>query len=192
MHADIESFGKTKLDGIGDLSTLVGKAHLDSLAETVVVKAEGVFLWVRVVLNAIEQGVLNEDDFEDLQGKVAAFPTELKVLYQYLLNSIPKFTHRKAFETLIFTFYKGTFLLQYKFLSNLFRDPDFATKLSMKPLPENDLRRYSANTTRQINGRWKGFLEIRPTVEKSCQGDEIVSCMHSTVEEFFLQPIPRK
>ncbi|KAI1452174.1 hypothetical protein F4805DRAFT_448534 [Annulohypoxylon moriforme] len=187
-YADIKNFVMDRFNEIEELSTLVDGAKLGTLAEVVVIKAEGVFLWVRVVLAAIEQGVLNGDDFEDLREKVDAFPTELKDLYQYLLNSIPERDRQKAFETLIFTYHRACSLLQYKFLSDLSRDSNFARNMTMEPLPEKDLRRHLANTRRQINGRCKGFLEIRPAMEESFRGDEVVSFMHSTVYEFLEQP----
>ncbi|KAI0886806.1 uncharacterized protein GGS22DRAFT_117799 [Annulohypoxylon maeteangense] len=187
-HADIKKFIMDRFDEIEDLSTPLDTTALSILAEVVVTKAKGVFLWVRVVLATIEQGVLNGDDFEDLERKVEAFPTELKGLYQHLLESIPEYDRRKAFETLIFTFL-GRSLLQYKFLGDLSKDPDLATKLSMEPLLEEDLKRYLVNTSRQVNGRCKGFLETRPAVRgETFRGDMSVSFMHSTVSEFICQP----
>ncbi|KAI2463366.1 hypothetical protein F4781DRAFT_416893 [Annulohypoxylon bovei var. microspora] len=191
-HGDIKTFVTERFDEIGDLSTLVDKHDLETLAETVVIKAEGVFLWVRVVLATIEQGVLNGDDFGDLQAKVAAFPSELKDLYQYLFDLIPDYDRRKALETLYFAFYREMPLLQYKFLGDLSKNPDFATELSMDPLPEEDLRRCLINTSRQINGRCKGFLEISPAKRECYSGDAVVKFMHTTVAEFLCQPNIRK
>ncbi|KAI1087973.1 hypothetical protein F5B19DRAFT_473206 [Rostrohypoxylon terebratum] len=189
-HHDIRNFAMDRFEEIGDLAVLIDTRELKTLAEVIVTRAEGVFLWVRVVLASIEQGVLNGDDFKDLQKKVSAFPTELKDLYQYLFDSIPEYDRQMAFETLILTSHYSTSLLQYKFLGDLSKDPDFAIKMPLVPLSEETLRRYLAHTRRQINGRCKCFLEIRavyPDTTECYQGEEIVSYMHSTVEEFLTQ-----
>ncbi|KAI0116243.1 hypothetical protein F4776DRAFT_637303 [Hypoxylon sp. NC0597] len=193
---DIKTFVTDRFDEISDLSTSVNKEDLDTLAEVIVNKAEGVFLWVRVVLAAIEQGVLNGDDFQDLREKVDAFPSELNDLYQHLFDSIPEYDRQKAFETLVFTcdgsLGRPLALLRYKFLGDISKDPDFATKLSMRPLQEEELKRFLTNASRQINGRCKGFLEISPAKQEYHRGDEDVKLMHSTVKEFLDQPNIRK
>ncbi|XXH01487.1 hypothetical protein Hte_007847 [Hypoxylon texense] len=184
---DIQIFVMDNFEDIGDLSTSISKDELDNAANAIVDKAEGVFLWVRVVLAAIEQGVLNGDDFQDLQRKISAFPAELRDLYQHLFDSIPEYDRHKAFEALSFAGYTvpqyGS-LLQYKFLGDLAKDPDFAINMSMQPLSEEELRRVSKNTGRQINGRCKGFLEIFSPKREYHKGDEHVRLMHSTAAGF--------
>lgn len=184
---DIQIFVMDSFDDIGDLSTSISKDELNTVAKVMVDKAEGVFLWVRVVLAAIEQGVLNGDDFQDLQKKISAFPAELRDLYRHLFDSIPEYDRHKAFEALSFaqhTTAQRRSLLQYKFLGDLSKDLDFAMNMSMQPLSEEELRRFSTNTSRQINGRCKGFLEIYSPKREYYKGDEHVRLMHSTAAEF--------
>ncbi|OTA99702.1 hypothetical protein M426DRAFT_27242 [Hypoxylon sp. CI-4A] len=193
---DIRAFVTDRFEEIGKLSTSVERKDLNTLADMIVEKAEGVFLWVRVVLVSIEEGVFNADDFRDLQEKVAAFPTEIKDLYQHLLDSIPESDRRKAFEALAFTCLRNRkrsrALLQYKFLSDLSNDPNSSKKLSMEPLSEENLQKFLMNAKRQINGRCKGLLDIVPADKKKHLGDEDVTFMHSTVVEFLEQPSVRK
>ncbi|KAI1076014.1 hypothetical protein F5B20DRAFT_345999 [Whalleya microplaca] len=184
---DIEIFVRGRL---GEHYVPVDQQQLDSLAGVIVGKAEGVFIWVRVVLAAIEQGVYNGDDFQDLQKKVDAFPAELNDLYQHLLDSIPDPDRQAAFTALtISTMCTRGYpaLLQYKFLNDLSKDPDFAIKLSMQPLSEQELDTASERASRLINGRCKGFLEIRPMYQKRYRGEKGVQFMHSTAEEFLSQ-----
>ncbi|KAI0381455.1 hypothetical protein F5Y04DRAFT_82180 [Hypomontagnella monticulosa] len=189
---DIGVFVADRFDEICELSTLINKTDLNPLAEMIVDKAEGVFLWVRVALAALEQGVLNGDELQDIRGKVLSFPSELKDLYQHLFDSIPEYDRRKAFEAMIFASWQsfraltGT-LLQYKYLNDLARDPDFAIGMSAQPLADEELKGILANTSRQINGRCKGFLEICPTKKEKYPGDEDVKPMHATVNEFLTQ-----
>ncbi|KAI1768465.1 hypothetical protein GGR53DRAFT_478214 [Hypoxylon sp. FL1150] len=184
---DIQVFVQDSFEGIGHLSTSINKSDLNTIANVVVDKAEGVFLWVRVVLAAIEQGVLNGDDFQDLQRKTNAFPAELKDLYQHLFDSIPEYDRRKAFEVLLFALhntYEDKPLLQYKFLNDFVKNPDFAMEMPTQPLSEEEVRRFTQNTSRQINGRCKGFLEIFKPKKEYYNGDEHVRLMHSTAAGF--------
>ncbi|KAI0851727.1 hypothetical protein F5Y00DRAFT_274615 [Daldinia vernicosa] len=185
---DIKIFVEDRFEEFSEISSSVSKDDLNSLANEIVDKAEGVFLWVRVVLAAIEQGVLNGDEVRDLRRKVAAFPTELNDLYQHLLDSIPEYDRQKAFELLSFTYDIGIRIpvpiLQHKFLSDLSIDPDFAIKLPVHRLPEVELRRVVDIARRQVNGLCKGFLEvvsIRKDVYKEMEG---VRFMHATAVEF--------
>lgn len=186
---DIETFVLDRFNEICDMSAVINRGDLNPLAKMVVDKAEGVFLWVRVALAALEQGVLNHDEFQDLREKILSFPTELKNLYQYLFDSIPECDRKKAFEAIIFTFYRGgrQSLLQYKFLNDLARKPDLASNMSMEPLSGEELRRHLMDARRQVNGRCKGFLEICPAGKEKHPGDEDVKLMHLTVSEFLLQ-----
>lgn len=140
---DIKIFVEGRFEELSEISPLVSKHDLNSLAGIIVDKAEGVFLWVGVVLSAIEQGVLNGDELRDLRRKVAAFPTELNDLYQHLFDSIADYDRQKAFEFLSLTYDIGitrpTPILQHKFLNDLSIDPDIAIKLPVQPLPEAEL-----------------------------------------------------
>ncbi|KAI0165155.1 hypothetical protein GGR52DRAFT_581875 [Hypoxylon sp. FL1284] len=173
---DIRIFVRDNIQDIGDLSTSIGEDELDSIARTLVYKAEGVFLWVRVVLAAIEQGVLNGDDFQGLQKKIIAFPAELRDLYQHLLDSIPEYDRENAFAALSFAGFRirDICLLQYKFFSDLAKDRDLATNMSTQELSGEELKRLLINARRQINGRCKGHYI----------GDEHVRFMHSTAAKF--------
>ncbi|KAI2602605.1 hypothetical protein GGR54DRAFT_493072 [Hypoxylon sp. NC1633] len=188
---DIANFVSDRFGEMCASSTSVTQQDLDPLAGMITDKAEGVFLWVRVVLETLEQGVLNGDEFQDLKEKVTAYPSELNDLYQYLFDSIPELDRKKAFEALIFTHYGYTssprHLLQFKFLADLAKDPDFAMKLSAEPLAEEELRRCLTNTHRQVNGRCRGFLEVRSPEKAMHVGDKEVRFMHATVEEFLNQ-----
>lgn len=184
---DIQVFVQDNFKDIGDLSTSISKGDLNTIADVIVDKAQGVFLWVRVVLAAIEQGVLNGDDLQDLQKKTNAFPVELRDLYQHLFDSIPEYDRQKAFEILSFSHdhsFQDRPLLQYKFLSDLAKNPDFAMDMYTQPLSDAEVRKFINNTSRRINGLCKGFLEIFTPKKEYYTGDEHVRLMHSTAAEF--------
>jgi hypothetical protein len=59
-----------------------------ALVEEVVQKADGVFLWVRLAVKSLLNGIQNRDDITTLQSRLATLPNELEALYVHLLGLI--------------------------------------------------------------------------------------------------------
>jgi hypothetical protein len=58
------------------------------LRNEVVEKAEGVFLWVKIVVNSLLLGLTNEDHIEILRERLGLMPPELIPLYRHLMSLI--------------------------------------------------------------------------------------------------------
>jgi hypothetical protein len=58
------------------------------LTKDIVARAEGVFLWVKVVIHLLLQGVNNRDTIPQLWARLRSFPRELNGLYQLILTQI--------------------------------------------------------------------------------------------------------
>jgi hypothetical protein len=56
--------------------------------QEVVEKAEGVFLWVRIVVDSLLRGIRNLDNMLVLLGRLNLLPRELEPLYEYLMSQI--------------------------------------------------------------------------------------------------------
>lgn len=63
-------------------------SHFDALVEEIVVKARGVFLWVRLVVESLFRGLRNRDTIGDLQWRLKTLPNDLEKLYDHLLSQI--------------------------------------------------------------------------------------------------------
>jgi hypothetical protein len=188
---DITRYINDKFDGLCRHLTQFSAGDMKGLASEIVEKAEGVFVWVRLVLNAVEDGVLNGDGIPDLRVKVKTFPNELNALYQHLFDSIPESYRSKAFEALTLTRFwcwkKAIPLLQYWFLNEVIADPDFAMNMAIRDdQPDRDM--LIQITRRQIYGRCKGFLEVCSSRIWGGPEDGVVTFMHSTVLEFLDSP----
>ena len=57
---------------------------LDEIAR----KAQGVFLWVKLVVKALQRGLQNDDSLEQLQIRVDTMPSDMEALYAKMLSSI--------------------------------------------------------------------------------------------------------
>ena len=58
------------------------------LAEEIVNRAEGVFLWVKIVVMLLLRGINNWDTVPQLWARLRSFPTELDDLYESILRKI--------------------------------------------------------------------------------------------------------
>ena len=57
---------------------------IGTLARTIVDKANGVFLWVHLVLKSLRTGLTNEDDWSELLRRVELLPSDLDELYNQM------------------------------------------------------------------------------------------------------------
>ena len=58
------------------------------LIQELVQKADGVFLWVRIVVRSLLSGMRNLDDMSDLWTRLRLLPKELEPLYEHLMGRI--------------------------------------------------------------------------------------------------------
>ncbi|SPO01974.1 uncharacterized protein DNG_04647 [Cephalotrichum gorgonifer] len=89
VNADVATFVKGRLESHPRMKELVKRepeiAH--TLARQIVDKADGVFLWVRLVVGSLLDGLRNHDRISDLQARLEATPPDLKSLYLVLLKN---------------------------------------------------------------------------------------------------------
>jgi len=71
---------------------MVQLAHDESGAQNLVLeivnKAEGVFLWAKLVVHSLLQGLRNFDHISDLRKRLSMLPTGLEDLYRHMLMDI--------------------------------------------------------------------------------------------------------
>ena len=73
-------------DAINDKLTEDGKTALSTLIEDVIKRAEGVFLWVRLVTDELIEGLCEGDSIEELKDLLSGIPSELEELYTRTLQ----------------------------------------------------------------------------------------------------------
>ncbi|PMD15289.1 hypothetical protein NA56DRAFT_350067 [Hyaloscypha hepaticicola] len=99
-----------------------------SLVRKVVTKANGVFLWVRIVTKSLLNGLRNWDDISDLQRRLDELPSDLNALYSHMLDLIDTLYFPQA--------------------SRIFRIFDAASALNLRPtILELDLAVTAVYTT---------------------------------------------
>lgn len=110
---DIKELVKQRLEGNGAFQKLAQseKDRCDKMVCQVIQNAEGVFLWLCVLLNQLEDSLGNGDSITMLESIVKSAPTELDDFFGHILNSIPLHYRRQAFIILALAMRLDGFLL---------------------------------------------------------------------------------
>jgi len=61
-----------------------------NIFEELLKKAQGVFLWVSLVVKLLVDGLEAGDSMEDLQRKLRSLPSDLRDLYRRMMTEIPR------------------------------------------------------------------------------------------------------
>ena len=155
------------------------KEGLGNLVENIVRKAQGVFLWVRLVISEIIEGICEGDTMEELMSLLSTIPTELGELYKRALRR----SSRGSLEALTRNRIEAYVMFQ---IAGCAREPfslhDFLAATHFLTdgrgtYPE--LQRISyEQMERRLNSRSAGLLEV------SRKGNGSVQFIHQTVKEF--------
>jgi hypothetical protein len=74
--------------------------HVPHLVQEIVTKADGVFLWVTLVVRSLLDGLENRDTISDLQRRLRLLPADLEDLFNSMMKRIDSFYLSRASETL--------------------------------------------------------------------------------------------
>jgi hypothetical protein len=98
------------------------------LVQQIVKKAEGVFLWVSLVVQSLLRGLTSSDRMSDLQRRIELLPLSLEDFFKHMLESIEKVYRKdtfKAFQYVLHAPPSGPIpLIVFSYLDE--EDPEFA------------------------------------------------------------------
>lgn len=99
---DIQRFVVDNLQGMEQASeiTLQYPLWLGDVTEAILWRAEGVFLWVFLVVRDQIHGLRNGDSPEQLEERLKNLPSEVEGVYAHMLSQIEKYYRREASQLL--------------------------------------------------------------------------------------------
>lgn len=88
---DIEKYVNDKLRGHIRMRQLASQfpQDADALVLEIVEAAQGVFLWVQLVVRSLLEGLQNHDEISVLTERLHELPTDLEELFRYMLQRVP-------------------------------------------------------------------------------------------------------
>lgn len=187
-HSDIESYVTGQLHGNRRFQRLSEYDEISAkrLVEKIIFKAAGVFLWVRLVVRQLLQGLRDGDGMSVLNDKLDGVPEDIENYFATLLESIEPSNRAEASKIFQIALYSednfvslhSTCLLDFSFVEQ--RSLQFALS-GFNNIQELNFTKKAAiafrlgSTLRKLNSRCLGLLECHEDMDKS-----------SAVQEFHL------
>lgn len=210
-HKDITAYVDDKLSGHPRITELAidDSAGTKALIAEIVNSASGVFLWVKLVVRTLLEGLQNYDNLDDLHRRLMVLPRDLEKLFRHMLRNIP--TEYKAQSSRMFQILRCNDLhstiyelsrSSHSGLSPILHQSTSLTALGLffteleidavlqadiAPLATADRRRRQTEVEGRLRSRCAGLLELRSRKEgrgRTLDGDFEVVYLHKTVAEF--------
>jgi hypothetical protein len=173
-----------------------------ALGKEIVEKADGGFLWVKLVVDSLLSGIRNRDEISDLWGRLRLLPRDLEPLYYHFMGLVEPIYRPWASQ--VFQILRANRALRNDpsndtyvrraprpgvtplTLSTLFfaicKDVDFS---SIKSLTQRHHETRCEDTKVQLTARCGGFLEVLNLTGKSFTGhDSRIQYFHRTAADF--------
>jgi hypothetical protein len=157
-------------------------SHAKLLLDEVIGKAQGVFLWVRLVVRSLQEGLRDGDTMKDLLARISVLPSDLEALFRKILDRLDTDYFSQA--SILFQLMNAAVPRPLTVLSLAFAEDGFdcALEAEIKPLDEEQFRFRAESVRRRLNSRSKGLLEATPV--KSHPERAHVQYLHRTVKDF--------
>lgn len=162
---DIRRYVSDKLEGVPLKASQIAypSFKIEDAIETIVRKAEGVFLWVNLAVRDQLEGIRNGDDVEQLQERLQILPIEIEEVYGHMLQGIDKVYRKEVARYIrsaldiagvwsLFTFA----LAQHKGIDDII--------LLSPEISISDVYQHCKSIRERIDATCKGFLEVHETM----------------------------
>ena len=187
---DIKAYVVDKLKANRYLQELASvDSRCNSFGEQVVQKAEGVFLWVFLVIESLLNGASAADDFGDLQKRLDSVPAGLEDYFKHMLQNIEPIYFEQTVRILQITADAGHQLplLAYHFIDRERENPDYALELASSDASKLGIDEACKKAIIRLNARCRDFLEVLEPPRTDSLMDYHVQFLHRTVRDFFLE-----
>jgi hypothetical protein len=162
--------------------------HYQHLISEIANRAQGVLLWVFLVVQSLREGLVNGDSISILEIRLRSLPTDLELFFKHMILSVDMVYQKQmalTFQAALRVKEEPLLLIVYSFLEE--EDPDFAIRLPVGNFDEDAVRTRNAAMRRRLNGRYKGLLEVSSDFHQinGCYGGR-VDFLHRTVRDFLM------
>lgn len=164
------------------------------LVEEIVEKAQGVFLWVYLVVRSLRKGLVNSDTVEILRERVRSLPSDLKAFFCQILDSVDdvyKIQTARTFKVILACH------RPFPLVGLACLDEDDCLGVNTKIVNEEPLKKRTViaiheEMRRRLDGQCRGLLEVTTACSKSNPFDttrrlffgERIEFLHRTVRDF--------
>jgi hypothetical protein len=205
-HGDITTYVETELGPrlrTTNSPALGSNSNADLLLSEIVDAAAGVFLWVKLVVRSLIEGVENGDTVEDLRTRLNALPRDLEDLFDHMIENVPdsyKEQSSKIFQLLEvcrterierpLSAVDLTFALNWNEASVL--------QAPIDTMPFAEKEKIDRDVDRRLKSRCVGLLELRTRMVSRAElngsvldeeTQKQVVYLHRTVADYLNRPV---
>lgn len=189
---DIRLYIKNKFQGNANFVDLEAcePEYAGALLREIAGKAQGVFLWVYLVVQSLLTGLRNGDRIQDLQRRLDMLPPDLENLFSKMLLSLDPFYREHASQ--IFQIYRAAnediSLLHLSFADE--EDTEHVFRAGVRMLSRSEKECRFDKMKRRLNSRCMGLLEVA-SGQENVLANRVhwkVQYLHRTVKDFFGKP----
>jgi NACHT domain len=148
-------------------------------------KACAVFLWVRLVIQSLLEGLRDGDTISDLLARLLALPSDPQELFRKILHRLNPFHFAQA-SRLFQTIRESLEFLCILGLSFAEDGLELALQAKVAPLSSDEVTFRVETMRRRLNSRCKGLLEV-PSLDVDGPA-ATVQYLHRTVKDFLTAP----
>lgn len=164
----------------------------DRLVSEITNKAQGVWLWVILVIRNLLNGLRNSDTVSKLRLRLRQIPAKLSALFLQMLNSVEEVYRPETFMLLKMalhcpelTLMTSSFVYDYK--------PNIKLEGDAKTLTTDEAVKRLDDALHHMNLRCLGLLEVAgQNVDGHLYYQKSVDFLHQTARDFLLKPITQK
>ena len=187
--ADMDAYIKDTLEKDVRFVRLKGQdPRYQDLVDEIRQKAQGVFLWVVLVIKSLRQGLVNADSLPFLQQRVRSFPADLEQFYAHILQNIEPIYHEQMAKSLkiALTLSEPSPVLTYSYLDE--EDISFGVNIPLQGYCATEVLNRCTSMGPQLNARCADFLEVFYDKPHNPICTYKVDFLHRTARDFFLNP----
>lgn len=191
-YTDIKLYVEDKLGNHRHMARLSLKnpEEANGLTTEIVAKASGVFLWVKLVVKSLLQGLRDQNRITDLRRRLRHLPADLEALYEHMLLKTDPFYLEQAsqiFQIVLVAQKESTSrqitLLQLSWAED--EDETLAINASLRVLLPEDIAGRCKLMDSRLKSVCSGLLESYDSRYSGIAPDARVVFLHRTVSDFF-------
>lgn len=132
----------------------------NQLLDEIIAKAEGVFLWVRIVCTHLLEALSRGDLVGDLKRILNAVPVEMEKLYDHILDSLDLQDYAAKYFLLLQTCMRRPEALIFSFADDIGGDNNFSLNMPKASLTSAELYYRIIELRKRLNSRCRGLLSL--------------------------------
>ncbi|KAK4213989.1 vegetative incompatibility protein HET-E-1 [Rhypophila decipiens] len=186
-YRDIKTYVTTKFSENAHMSEVQRReSETVHLAKEVVEKAAGVFLWVKLVVKSLLEGLGSFDRLSDLRRRLEDLPDDLEDLYWHILRSVkPAFYLEQAAKLLLIAYHAGKHLTLLQLAYADLEDPRAAIKANFDAFSTEEQIEMANFMRGRMKTRCLDLIEVPASSSSALDiRYRTVQFMHQSVADF--------